>query len=236
MWPVSPHMPRYFAALLLGVCWMQYAILTEIRQKPRPEPTRVQLKKVTVKSLTTLVDLISDSRAGLHANLSKSKPVAVAAPPVEVRDGVTSTLVFSEDEYLQKLIDFHSDYYDVDPILVKLLVEQESGFDPFALSPAGAMGLMQLMPDTAWLLGVDDPWDPEQNIEGGVRYFSEQLERFGDIELALAAYNAGPGAVEKWNAVPPYPETIDYVQQILGRYRFEIEKLERPLNYEEFEN
>jgi len=77
---------------------------------------------------------------------------------------------------------------------------------------------MQLMPDTAWMLGVDDPWDPEQNVEGGVRYFAQQMDRFGKIELALAAYNAGPGAVEKWGGVPPYPETVEYVTNIMGRY------------------
>jgi soluble lytic murein transglycosylase-like protein len=130
-------------------------------------------------------------------------------------------MVFASDEYLDQLINHYADYYQIDPVLVRCIIEQESQYDPLALSPAGAMGLMQLMPDTAWLLGVDDPFDPEQNIEGGVRYFSQQMDTFGSVELALAAYNAGPGAVETWGGVPPYPETVNYVNSIMGRYMAE---------------
>ena len=95
------------------------------------------------------------------------------------------------------------------------LVRQESGFDPNARSHKGAMGLAQLMPGTARLLGVD-PRDPVQNLEGGARYLAQQYRRFGSWRLALAAYNAGPGAVERHGGVPPYRETRGYVRAILG--------------------
>lgn len=94
------------------------------------------------------------------------------------------------------------------------LIRAESGFNPRALSPKGAQGLGQLMPDTARLLGVRDAWDPAQNLDGAARYFTSQLERFGDVALALAAYNAGPHRVVQYGGVPPYRETRAYVAKI----------------------
>jgi soluble lytic murein transglycosylase-like protein len=214
---------RYIALLVLAVCSLQYALLAEMRKEPRPLLSRVDLDLEASQSFSVLVDLIADSRVGLHGSFSLSDIEPIEAPRLDVVNGVASTMVFAEDEYLNHLIDYYADYYQVDPLLITLIMEQESGYDPFALSPAGAMGLMQLMPDTAWMLGVSDPWDPEENIEGGVRYFAQQMDRFGRLELALAAYNAGPGSVEKWGGVPPYPETLDYVNNIMGRYRAETE-------------
>lgn len=108
--------------------------------------------------------------------------------------------------------------YNIDPLLVMLLIKHESNFNPNAVSGCGAMGLMQLMPATAQSLGVADPYDPYANVAGGTRYFAGQLERFGDLELALAAYNAGPGAVRAWGGIPAYPETVNYVNSILAEY------------------
>jgi soluble lytic murein transglycosylase len=109
--------------------------------------------------------------------------------------------------------------YGMDHHLVKAVIRAESGFNPQALSPKGAMGLMQLMPGTSRDLGVLDPFDPHQNIDGGVRYLKFLLERFNnDYVLALAAYNAGPMNVEKHGGVPPYDETQTYVRRVLDLY------------------
>ena len=107
--------------------------------------------------------------------------------------------------------------YGLNPNLLAGLIEKESHFDPTVGSGAGAQGLTELMPDTAASLGVTDPHDPTQSIEGGARLLSEKLKEFGgNTELALAAYNAGSGAVQQYNGIPPYPETEQYVQKVLG--------------------
>lgn len=108
--------------------------------------------------------------------------------------------------------------YALDPDLVKAVIEIESGWNPRAVSSRGAIGLMQLMPETALEMGVGNPYDPRENIEGGVKYLKRLLRRFGDIELALAAYNAGPSVVKRYGSVPPYAETLMYVQDILFQY------------------
>jgi soluble lytic murein transglycosylase-like protein len=109
--------------------------------------------------------------------------------------------------------------YRVDPALVEAIVSNESGFDPAATSPAGAQGLMQLMPSTARDLGVTDPYDPAQNVAAGTRYLRGLLDRFKRVDLAVAAYNAGPNAVARYGGVPPFAETQDYVRNVLAEYR-----------------
>jgi len=109
--------------------------------------------------------------------------------------------------------------HNVPPALVKAVIAAESLFDSDALSRKGAQGLMQLMPTTASELGVSDPFSADQNVRGGVRYLREMLDRYGDMRLALAAYNAGPSAVDRYRGIPPYQETRAYVQRVMTYYR-----------------
>lgn len=119
---------------------------------------------------------------------------------------------------IAKMVDDAAKANNVDPLLVHSVIQVESNYNPFAVSSAGARGLMQLMPGTAKELGVRDTFDPQQNIEAGVKYLKYLKDLYQDDRLALAAYNAGPGAVQKYKSVPPYPETRDYVQRVGERY------------------
>jgi hypothetical protein len=113
--------------------------------------------------------------------------------------------------------------YQIDPYLIAALVQQESNFNAGAMSGDSAMGLTQMIPGTAEMMGVNDPHNAHQSLDGGVRYLKLMLKRFkGDVVLALAAYNAGPGNVEKYNGVPPFAETRDYVKRIMSRYKEKV--------------
>ena len=114
------------------------------------------------------------------------------------------------------------DHHGLDPVLVQSMIAEESGFNARAVSPKGAAGLMQLMPGTARDLRVSDVFDPGQNVEAGARYLRSLLERYkGDLAKALAAYNAGPGAVDRHRGIPPYRETRNYVRRVLTRFNRE---------------
>jgi soluble lytic murein transglycosylase len=118
-----------------------------------------------------------------------------------------------------KIIDDAATRHGVEPALVKAVIRAESDFVPYALSPAGAQGLMQLMPGTARMHNVWRVYEPKQNVEGGVTHLRQLLDRYsGNLRLALAAYNAGEKAVDNYGGVPPYPETIQYLERVL-RFR-----------------
>jgi len=119
---------------------------------------------------------------------------------------------------LAPVIDRYARARGLDPVLVQAVIQAESAYDAGAVSQKGAIGLMQLMPETARELGVD-PWDPEQNVRGGTLYLRRLIDSFeGDLQLALAGYNAGPGAVKRYGGIPPYSETTSYVSRVLGLY------------------
>jgi Transglycosylase SLT domain len=120
-------------------------------------------------------------------------------------------------QQIQSLVDAASARYNLPAGLLQSVAKVESNYDPNAVSPAGAQGVMQLMPATAASLNVTNSFDPVQNIDGGARLLSQLLSQYnGDVTLAVAAYNAGPGAVSKYGGVPPYPETQSYVSQVLA--------------------
>jgi soluble lytic murein transglycosylase-like protein len=120
------------------------------------------------------------------------------------------------DESMEGSIQRHAQSNGLSPELLKAVIRAESAFNPGAVSSKGAMGLMQLMPATARALGVSDPFDPDANIEGGARHLRQQIDRFKELPLALAAYNAGPGNVLRYNGVPPFLETRSYVNRVMG--------------------
>ncbi|HEX9943837.1 MAG TPA: lytic transglycosylase domain-containing protein [Thermoanaerobaculia bacterium] len=133
---------------------------------------------------------------------------------------LSAKLVAVPDANLEPLITRHSDAQNLDPKLVRAVIQAESGYNARALSNKGAIGLMQLMPATASLLRVSNPYDPDENLRGGTRYLRQMLDRFaGRLEFAIAAYNAGPGAVERHGGIPPFAETRDYVRRVLALYQ-----------------
>ncbi|MEW6546792.1 MAG: lytic transglycosylase domain-containing protein [Bacillota bacterium] len=118
--------------------------------------------------------------------------------------------------------------HGLDPALVLAVIQAESGGDPLAVSPAGALGLMQVMPDK--FSPHEDPFDPETNLRAGCAYLRKMLDRYGgDLELALAAYNSGPGAVDRWGGVPPFPETVGYIERVLLLYAETSDDPDRPV-------
>ena len=122
-------------------------------------------------------------------------------------------------EKFDDLISDASERYGVDFPLLKAIIKAESDFDPLAVSKKGATGLMQIMPQNFELLGIKDPFDPWQNINAGARYFKQMFDRFnGKLALSLAAYNAGPTAVDRYKTIPPYEETEEYVRRVLKYY------------------
>lgn len=146
-----------------------------------------------------------------------------------LQPGVLSSTVKLTAANMPELIDAFAAEYELDPALIRAVIQVESNFNRKAVSPKGAQGLMQLMPATIWRLSVGDAYDPHENIGAGVRYLRQLLNQFqGDLTLTLAAYNAGENAVLRYKGVPPYQETRNYVAKVMSLYR--RGQRERPAN------
>jgi soluble lytic murein transglycosylase-like protein len=163
---------------------------------PAPRPSRIPLLKTSATGI------------GLHTTQN-----SFAA------SSEMSSAELANREKIEEMIREVSDRYRVDPALVRAVIQTESNWNSSAVSRKGALGLMQLVPTTAQQMGVNNAFDPKQNLDGGVRYLHTLLERYnGDLDRALAAYNAGPGAVDRAGGIPQYRETRDYVQKVTDSY------------------
>ena len=181
-----------------------------------PKTSDVQLPNAS--SIQSFDKVLQSTAKAQFGTLLKNRGISSVDASIYTNPNVNFNKRATRDEIIS-MIEDTSAKYGVDAKLIKALVKQESGFNPTAKSKAGALGLMQLMPSTAKGLGVKDPLDAKQNIEGGVKYVKSLLNRFdGNIILALAAYNAGPNAVKKYDGIPPYKETQNYVRSILANY------------------
>ncbi|MCX7635931.1 MAG: transglycosylase SLT domain-containing protein [Syntrophales bacterium] len=178
---------------------------------------------------TSVVGFPVSVRADIYKYVDKNGVIHLTNVPTD--GNVNYVLVYREKRVLfhvkptdvakyDAIINKAAEKYNMDPALIKAVIKAESNFNHRAVSPKGARGLMQLMPQTAHALQVEDTFHPENNIEGGTRYLRYLMRLFrGDLSLALAAYNAGENAVIKYNGIPPYPETRTYVSRVLSYLR-----------------
>jgi soluble lytic murein transglycosylase-like protein len=189
----------------------------ERRKQPRPGPDRRQTdrRRAAVRSvvLAAAAVVLPQHVKPQTLDIGSSRPPApVVATRIESAvNEVDVPVEHAYDEFIHEA----SIHYRVDPTLIRSVMQTESAFDALAVSPAGAVGLMQLMPEVAAEMGVEDPLDPRQNIMGGVKYLRRLLDLHrGNVRLALASYNAGPTNVIEYGGVPPFPETQKYVKKV----------------------
>lgn len=206
-------------------------IITRAPLSESPEDT-LTVARAVMRFDNTLASVMIWNPASVSRGRRGRQPSIVNRTSVEVQERVyrpRGELIVEGPDAVVELtwqVPYHdliqqvSVKYQIDPHLLAALVQQESNFNAQALSVDSAQGLVQMIPGTAAMLGVSDPYDPRQAIDGGARYLKMLLDRFrGNVEFALAGYNAGPGNVEKYKGIPPFQETRDYVRRIMARYR-----------------
>jgi soluble lytic murein transglycosylase-like protein len=183
---------------------------------PGEAPGSATTAATTTAAPTTATSTVSPYGSATAAYGSGAATTALTSTPGSATGAVPTSGSAGSTPY-DALISQAAERYGLDPAVLHGLIQQESGFDPNSQSSAGAAGLTQLMPATASSMGVSNPLNPAESIEGGARYLSQLMTQFGgNTTDALAAYNAGPGAVKQYGGVPPYAETQDYVTKVLG--------------------
>ena len=176
---------------------------------------------MTIESLQSTLDRIAEIRSRFEPSApvpgkDSSSEANFDAALTQAMSGQSAPPVPGE---LDSLIENQADTQGVDANLLKAIIKNESNFNPKAVSAVGAQGLMQLMPGTAAGLGVQNSFDPAQNVAGGAKYIKGLLNKYQSVPMAVAAYNAGPGAVDRHNGIPPYKETTNYVKKVMQSYQ-----------------
>lgn len=208
-------------------------------QSRGPRHLLIATALLTVSASLTVLSS-SHSSAEIYQYVGPNGSISLTNVPSDSRyrridvDSAQFHTTLSERE-LEPVIRRHSSQHQLHPALIRAVIKAESNFDPRAVSRAGAIGLMQLMPQTAVRMDVRDLYDPEENVAGGTKYLRQLLDRFhGNLPLALAAYNAGENVVERYQALPPIDETRQYVRKVLRYYRTFLVRdgviTERPVN------
>ncbi len=196
-----------------------YQKISEIQSRV-PLPVKINCPQVSNFSNVLEQAVEQTTNREIELNLQKNNTPSVLGSYEAEYPRLSSEEILVLMPRINAAITKASETYDIDENMIRAIIKQESSFQPFALSTSGAMGLMQLMPETAKWLSVDEPYNIEQNIQGGTQYFKDQLNAFdGNTELALAAYNAGPNHVIQYDGIPPFVQTQNYVKKVMQYYQ-----------------
>lgn len=220
-----PDLPDVSAVLNRKIAEIQSRLPIKMKTSTNKVSFSEELNKATASAAVSgesAAPVIDPSllTGNIKNNNSKTKYPLVSGSYESVYPRLSQLEIQELMPRINAAIETYSKAYGLDPKLIRAVIKEESGFQPFALSTSGAMGLMQLMPGTAAGLGVTDAYNIEQNILGGTQYLYYQLKDFdGDLSLALAAYNAGPNAVKQYGGIPPYEQTQRYVKKVLSTYQ-----------------